>query len=182
MSSSPSSSFLQRSRTAPQSLNNSLATPYPLPRSLSQDYILPKKATTSNAELEQAASTTRLWAERRNNGLSLDESTDSWAGPSDAEWDYLKEHAPKLDIVDEDTVEETIQQEDKLGVLSQSVAAILGYAREQLFSPYTAESAVDEDSLYLHLRSERTKHQSTEEHDKEFGLRDGQYANLFLVN
>lgn len=57
-------------------------------------------------------------------------------------------------------------------------------ADDRLVSPYSVEESVDEDSLYLHLRSQRVKavpqYQDGEDLD---GLQEGgKWSQLFLVN
>ena len=105
------SSFLQRSKTAPQSLQQQQQRPALIPRSLSHDQLASKPATRA------PDSGAKIWAERRHPApLGLEDAGASWSGPSEEEWSWMKEHAEPTDAAED--VEDVINSEDKLGVLS----------------------------------------------------------------
>ncbi|KAF9022951.1 hypothetical protein BDZ89DRAFT_183526 [Hymenopellis radicata] len=177
-------SFLQRSKTAPLSLQNSLEVRPTLPRSLSHEHLASK---AKNTQAEQQDGGARIWAERRKTTAG-DEQEDPlnrgpgafWTGPSDEEWSWMKEQSKQADVeLSEETVEDVIRNEDKLGVLS--VGGLFKYwsADDHLISPYSDEDAVDMDSLYLHLRSQRAK---VPRFDAVELPQTGKFSQLFLVN
>lgn len=118
-------SYLQRSKTAPLSLQNALEVRPTLPRSLSHEH-LASQAKNAKAEQQQQDGGARIWAERRKTTAG-DEQEDLlnrgpgafWSGPSDEEWSWMKEQSKPADVeLSEETVEDVIRNEDKFGVLS----------------------------------------------------------------
>lgn len=117
--------YLQRSRTAPLTLQKSMAVRPVAPRSMSQDHLASKPRKPVHVDANGGA---RIWAERRKPRAGDDQEDplnrgpgSYWSGPSEEEWDWMKEHAPAEqaeDQLSEESVEDAIRSEDKFGVLS----------------------------------------------------------------
>ncbi|PBL01233.1 hypothetical protein ARMGADRAFT_1160456 [Armillaria gallica] len=142
-------SFLQRSKTAPDSIHPG---PAQVARSVSHEQILPSK---KKQPLNETASSSRVWAQRRpqKKGGYMQ----GW-GPSEEEWDWLKEREARQGVtVSEEEVEETIRKEDKMGVLFLSQLFDWG-DEEKVMSPYDDDfGAQDHESLYLALSARRAE-------------------------
>ncbi|KAK0464932.1 uncharacterized protein EV420DRAFT_1512030 [Desarmillaria tabescens] len=140
-------SFLQRSKTAPDTIHPG---PVRVARSVSHEQILPSK---KKQPLNETASSSRVWAQRRpqKKGGYMQ----GW-GPSEEEWDWLKEREARQGVSEEE-VEETIRKEDKMGILFLS--QLFGWGdEEKIMSPYDDEfGAQDHESLYLALSARRAE-------------------------
>ncbi|KAG7450631.1 uncharacterized protein BT62DRAFT_927910 [Guyanagaster necrorhizus] len=117
-------SFLQRSKTAPEAIHPG---PVQVTRSVSHEQMLPFK---KKQPLNETASGSRVWAQRRpqKKGGYMQ----GW-GPTDEEWDWLKEREARQSVSEEE-VEETIRKEDKMGILFLCASTIIHHHHLLIFS------------------------------------------------